>query len=138
MVTLAAPLHPELAQGQTRNQRPRVTRTTKFRKVLTAAPGQYIVMLRQDTPRSQVSALASALTRKHGGVVEYIYTDIFKGFSVKEMSEAQARALSRQSSVTSVEESARLQVTGQEYWPEESGVIKPLDRIDQRSGELDA
>jgi len=40
--------------------------------------------------------------------------------------------------VTSVEESARVQVTGQQFWPEESGVIKPLDRIDQRSGELDA
>jgi len=134
MVALAAPLHPVSAQSQTRNLRPRTsTSTTKFRKAVKAAHGQYIVMLRKDTPRSQVSALASALTRAHGGVVEYIYTDIFKGFSVKEMSEAQARALSRRSVVSLVEESAHVAVTGQQAWPFESGQVKPLDRIDQRN-----
>jgi hypothetical protein len=53
------------------------------------------------------------------------------------MSEAQAKALSLHPLVTSVEESGRAQVTGQQFWPEETGVIKPLDRIDQRNG-LDA
>ncbi len=138
IVTLAKPLQPVSARGHMRNPGSRATTNSKFHKTEKAAPGQYIVMLRKDTPRSQISALASTLTRAHGGVVEYIYTDIFKGFSVKQMSEAQAKALSRHPLVTSVEESARVQVTGQQFWPEESGVIKPLDRIDQRSGELDA
>jgi hypothetical protein len=138
MVILAAPPNLVLAQSQNRNLRSRTSASpTKFHKVKNAAPGQYIVMLRKDTPRSQVSPLASALTRTHGGAIEYIYTDIFKGFSVQNMSEAQARMLSLHPQVTSVEESARVQVTGQQFWPEETGVIKPLDRIDQRSG-LDA
>jgi hypothetical protein len=94
-------------------------------------------MLREDTPRAQVSVLASALSRAHGGTIEYLYTDVFKGFSVKKMSEHQAKMLSNHPMVTSVEENARIQVTGQQPFPGETGVIKPLDRIDQRNG-LDA
>lgn len=94
-------------------------------------------MLREDTPRSEVASLASALTSARGGIVEYLYTDVFKGFSVKNMSEAQARKLSQHPMVKSVEENGRTRVAGQQFFPEEQGVIKPLDRIDQRGG-LDA
>ncbi len=138
MMILAA--QPYLAQSQARKSHPKpLTRTSlpKFYKVKNHAAGQYIVMLRDDTPRSQVSVLASALARAHGGTIEYLYTDVFKGFSVKKMSEAQAKKLSHHPMVTSVEEDARAQVTGQQPFPSEQGVIKPLDRIDQRNG-LDA
>src|SRR5205085_799500 len=135
MAMLAAPPQLVLAQGQNRNLRLRPNAaTTKFHKVKNAALGQYIVMLKNDTPRSQVSSLAAALTRAHGGEVEYLYTDVFKGFSVRNMSEAQAKRLSLHPLVTSVEESAHARVIGQQFWPQETNVIKPLDRIDQRSG----
>lgn len=136
IVTLAT--QPNLTQAQRRNLRAGTAASrTKFHQVKNAAPGQYIVMLRNDTPRSRVSSLASALARQHGGTVEYLYTDVFKGFSVKKMSEARAKALSHHPMVTSVEENAPVWVTGQQSFPGEQGVIKPLDRIDQRNG-LDA
>ena len=115
IVILAAP--PPLAQTQSRNPNLRsttVTSRTKLRKFTNAVPGQYIVMLRNDTPRSQVSSLASALSRAHGGTIEYLYTDVFKGFSVKNISEVQAKVLSNHPMVTSVEEDARIQITGQQ------------------------
>lgn len=78
ILTLAIPFQTVSAQSHIRNPRSRNTTTSKFHKAAKAAPGQYIVMLRKDTPRSQVSALASALTRAHGGVIEYIYTAFLK------------------------------------------------------------
>ena len=135
IVILTAP--PPLEQTQSRNPNLRsttVTSRTKFRKFQKAVPGQYIVMLRNDTPRSQVSSLASALSHALGGTVGYLYTDVFKGFSVKNISEAQAKVISNHPIVTSVEEDARIQITGQQTFPGETGVIKPLDRIDQRNG----
>jgi hypothetical protein len=107
--------------------------TTKFHKMRDVVAGQYIVRLNDNIPHSEVPSLASQLTNLHGGVVEYIYQDVLKGFSVKQMSEQQAIALSRRSEVSSVEEGARVIITGQQPMPAENTVIKPLDRIDQRS-----
>lgn len=50
------------------------------------------------------------------------------------MTEPQAIALSRNSIVHSVEEAARPVGTGQQAWPAEATQVKPLDRIDQRTG----
>lgn len=110
------------------------TPTTKFFKSVRAVPQQYLVLLKEDIPRSEVAAIASNLTILYGGTVEYIYLDVFKGFSVQNMSEKSALALSARPEVKRVEENARVTVTGQEAHPSESGTIKPLDRIDQRSG----
>jgi len=81
-----------------------------------------------------VAATAASLTKKYGGEIEYTYTDLFRGFAVKNMQAAQALALSREQIVSSVEEAAHPVVTGQKATPFESGVVKSLDRIDQRNG----
>jgi hypothetical protein len=95
---------------------------------------QYLVLLNEDTRRSEVAAIASNLTKLHGGTLEYVYLDVFKGFSIKNMSERSAIALSARPEVKRVEENSQVTVIGQETHADESGTIKPLDRIDQRSG----
>lgn len=116
-----------------------LTRSTspRFHHVENALAGEYIVMLNDKTARSEISTIANTLARSHDGAVEYVYTDIFKGFSVKNMPAAQAKKLSRHPLVKSVEENGRTVTGGQQPQPGENQVIKPLDRIDQRTG-LDA
>jgi len=131
MFTVAA--QPFFAQTALQS-RPTQTGATRFIKVKDPVAGQYIVMLRDNTPRAEVSSLANTLAHNHQAEVEYIYTDVFKGFSVKNMTEAQARKLSQNALVKSVEENGRTAVSGQQPQPGETNVIKPLDRIDQRVG----
>ena len=114
--------------------RPAQTGATRFVKVSNPVAGEYIVMLRDNTPSAEISALANTLARNHQAKLEYIYTDVFKGFSVKNMTEAQARKLSQNALVKSVEENGRTAVSGQQAQPGETNVIKPLDRLDQRFG----
>jgi len=132
-VLLTVSAQPFAAQAPRRN-RPLQTPAPRFRKVENALSGQYIVILRDNTPRSEVSSLANTLARDHGATLEYVYTDVFKGFSVKNMSDAQARRLSQDQRVKTVDENGRPNVNGQQLWPFEDNVIKPLDRIDQRVG----
>ena len=93
-----------------------------------------MVRLENEVSRSRISEVAKTLTRSYGGELEYVYTDVIKGFSVNGMTEPQALALSGNSMVSSVEEAAKPVLTGQQAWPAEFGQVKPLDRIDQRNG----
>jgi|GEM_PF-2770591 len=106
----------------------------KFHQSVNAVEGKYVVMLENNALRSEIDAVAHALTKSYGGEVEYVYTDVIKGFAVKGMTPSQAVALSRDRRVHSVEEAARAVVTGHQDWPAEQGQVKPLDRIDQGSG----
>lgn len=120
--------------GHSQNRRSSQPPTTKFFRSVKPVARQYLVLLNEDTRRSEVAAIASNLTKLHGGTLEYVYLDVFKGFSIKNMSERSAIALSARPEVKRVEENAQVTVTGQETHAAEPGNIKPLDRIDQRSG----
>src|SRR6185503_7339815 len=88
------------------------TAPIKFHKMRDAVAGQYIVKLNDSIARSEIASLSSHLSNSYGGSMEYVYEDVFKGFSVRQMSEQQAIALSRRPEVSSVEESARVIITG--------------------------
>lgn len=106
----------------------------KFHEMPDAVEGKYVVRLENNVSRSNISEVAKTLTKSYGGEIEYVYTDVLKGFAVKGMTEPQAISLSRNSLVHSVEEAARPVLTGQQDWPAEFTQVKPLDRIDQRTG----
>lgn len=100
----------------------------KLRHVAGAIPNQYIVVLRQDVPASEVSTAADRLTRAHGGQLSYVYEHALKGFAVK-LSAAAAAALSRNPQVEYVEEDGVCTLVGTQY-----NAPWGLDRIDQRDG----
>ncbi len=106
----------------------------KFHRAVNPVPHQYIVLFRNSVPADQIAVRAKSLVAKYAGEVKYVYDSIVRGFSVKGISERQARTLSLDPSVKAVEQDAQLVVTGQQDWPFESGQVKPLDRIDQRTG----
>lgn len=83
------------------------TSQAKFHEAANAVQGKYVVMLKDDVSRSEIEPAAISLTRIYGGQIEYVYTDVFKGFSVKGMMQSQAIALSGNPMVNFVEESAR-------------------------------
>ena len=120
---------PLLAQGkdQTREHK------GKFRRVEKNVPGQYIVVLRQDIPRSDVASVAANLAGAHGGAAKHIYTHALKGFSVR-MTEAAALALSNDPRVEYVSEDGQVSAFDTQYYPPSWG----LDRIDQQYLPLDS
>src|SRR6185369_14508641 len=106
----------------------------KFRPSVNAVSGKYVVTLANTVSRNQIASTANELASEYGGQVEYVYTDVIKGFAVKDMNESSAKELSRNALVGSVEEAARAVLTGQQSTPAEFTVVKSLDRIDQRNG----
>ena len=112
----------------------KTTSQAKFRRSPNAVAGKYVIMVENTVPRENIGEVARSLTRTYGGEIEYVYTDVIKGFGVKSMTQAQAIALSGNSMVRLVEEAARAVPLGQQDWPAETNQVKPLDRIDQRSG----
>lgn len=111
---------PQPAQGQGGSQ-------GKFRKVQKAIPNQYIVVLRDDTPKANVAALANNLAHGYGGNLQHVYQHAIKGFSLQ-IPEAAARALSHNPHVEFVEEDGEAYSVGRQ-----PNAIWGLDRIDQRS-----
>jgi subtilisin family serine protease len=111
---------PQLTQGQGGNQ-------GKLRKVNKAIPNQYVVVLRDDTPKAGVAALANKLAHAHGGNLRHVYQHALKGFSVQ-MPEAAARALSLNPQVEYVAEDGEVSISTTQPNPPSWG----LDRIDQR------
>ncbi|HJR07117.1 MAG TPA: S8 family serine peptidase [Pyrinomonadaceae bacterium] len=124
-----------LTTAITHGQRPEFSRNApaaKFRKNAAPVRNNYIVVLDDNSvARNQVSALAKALTRAHGGTLGVTYENALRGFSV-EMSEAQAEALSRNPQVAFVEEDTMVEGASTQANP-----TWALDRIDQRSLPLD-
>lgn len=75
----------------------------KFLRRAGGAPGQYIVVLNESVPRGGVEAIATELTCSHGGEVRFVYRSALKGFSVGEMAEEAAVAVSHDPRVSYVE-----------------------------------
>jgi len=70
-----------------------------------AVKGEYIVVLKDNTPREQVPAVAQNLAKAHGGALERVWQDAIKGFFIR-LPEQAAIALSRDPEVDYVEENA--------------------------------
>ncbi|HEV2863842.1 MAG TPA: S8 family serine peptidase [Pyrinomonadaceae bacterium] len=116
---------PVAAQGQGRPAEP----PGKFRRAARAAiPGQYVVVLNDDTPGPRVPAIAARMAGEHGGRIRFVYEHALKGFSAH-LTEEAAVAISRDPRVKYVEENARGSVVDSQFNPPWG-----LDRIDQRLG----
>lgn len=104
--------------------------SAKFRRVAKPIPNQYIVVLDDDTPSSEVASKAAELAATAGGSFSRVYRYALKGFSAR-MSESAAIAISVDSRVEFVEEDALASVgTTQTITYPEKGQWG-LDRIDQ-------
>jgi subtilisin family serine protease len=112
-------------------------KATNFVKVPNAIPNQYIVVLSDgvvsstaplDVRRSQVSAIADRFAQVYGGKVSFLYETALKGFSIEELSEEGAFALSKNRQIKLVEEVGSYQVSDVQLNPPWG-----LDRIDQMS-----
>ncbi|HEX8136380.1 MAG TPA: S8 family serine peptidase [Pyrinomonadaceae bacterium] len=101
----------------------------KFRKVQKPIVGEYIVVLNDETPGSQVGPTAKGLIRPHGGIIKFLYESSLKGFSAR-LTEAAAVAISQSPLVQYVEENGEAHVTDTQFNPPNWG----LDRIDQNYG----
>jgi len=108
------------AQGQ--------SATGKFRRIGRPIPNQYIVVLDDKTSVGNVASIAGELARLHGGSVRHIYRYALKGFSVYQLPEAAAIALSLDPRVEFVEEDGEVFAGTTQLNPPSWG----LDRIDQR------
>jgi subtilisin family serine protease len=108
------------------------THKAKLRKVKDNIPGQYIVVLKDDVPASEVASTAKSLAGAHGGSVKRAFKHALKGFSVS-MSEQAAEALSQNPLVDFVEEDGLVFATDTTQYSPTWG----LDRIDQRDLPVD-
>lgn len=111
------PANPWNSAGQV----PAVT-LPKFIPSETPVPDQYLAMFSEDTPETDVQSLANSLVATYGGTI----LDVFpaaQGFSFT-ASDAQARAMSEDYRVESVEQDSYGQESQAEPWHR--------DRIDQR------
>jgi subtilisin family serine protease len=98
----------------------------KFLKSADAIPGQYIVVLKDDSlGNSHVPEVAQALARQHGASVTRTYSHALRGF-VAQTHEAAARALAARPEVDYVVEDNRASLAGTQSSPSWN-----LDRIDQ-------
>ena len=75
----------------------------KFNRATQPVSNEYIVALKDDTPATSVSIVATALARGYGGTIKYTWPSL-KAFSVRGMAEAVAIALSNDPNVLYVEE----------------------------------
>ncbi|MFI6908348.1 S8 family peptidase [Nonomuraea sp. NPDC050394] len=94
--------------------------------------GQYIVVLREDAPRA-ARGQAAALSRRYGGDVTATYAVTLNGFTVRELSDRQARKLAADPSVKAVYEDGITRAADEQPNPPSWG----LDQIDQKTTTLD-
>ena len=121
----------------------------KFRKAKKPKHGEYIVVLNEQTPASEVEGIANELAHTHGGDLMGVLRHAIKGFGVR-MSEGAAKQLAKDPRVILVEENAQSEPVeeieseeygyypyggSQELEPQavQSGAPWHLDRIDQRN-----
>lgn len=95
----------------------------KFLPSEAPVPDQYVAMFPEGTPESAVADLANALVAAHGGSIIDVFPSV-GGFSFN-ASDAQARAMSDDSRVETVEQDS--------YGQHLSHVPWHLDRVDQRA-----
>ncbi len=114
------------AQGKANGRAGQPTKD-KFRKAKNRIPNQYIVVLKDDVPASEIHSRAASLALARGGFARHVYKSAIKGFSAT-LREDEAIALSKDPSVDYVEEdgvmSASQTTQNNPPWG--------LDRIDQR------
>ncbi|MGO1050252.1 S8 family serine peptidase [Crossiella sp. CA198] len=91
---------------------------------------QYIVMLREDVATAQASS--AALAQRYGGELRSSYTHTLRGFSVRGMTEQQARRLAADPAVKSVHQDGTAR--GADTQPNPTW---GLDRVDQKNLPLD-
>lgn len=105
--------------------------TPRFRRARSQdrVPGQYIVILRDDTSSDAVPAVASELASRHSGSVRVLLQHAARGFTAN-LTEAQAERLSQDPRVLFVEENAKGYLSSQQG--PLPGDLWHLDRIDQR------
>ncbi|GLZ38020.1 S8 family serine peptidase [Actinokineospora sp. NBRC 105648] len=95
--------------------------------------GQYIVVLKAGAGAA-AGGQAAALTQRYGGQVTDTYSVTLNGFSVRSLSEQQARRLAADPSVKSVHQDGTTRATAEQPNPPSWG----LDQIDQRTTTLDS
>ena len=100
---------------------------SKFQYTQNPIPNKYIVVLKPEIAQSLTASTAQSLAATYGGQVGFVYEHALKGFSVQ-MTEADAIALSNDSSVDYVTEDNEVTISGTQLNPPNWG----LDRIDQR------
>ena len=101
----------------------------RFLKSVNAIPGQYIVVLKDDSPgKAMVPAVAQALALRHGAAVTRTYSHALRGF-VARTDEAGARALAASPEVDYVVEDSRASLSATQ-----NNAPWNLDRIDQLTG----
>jgi hypothetical protein len=81
--------------------------TGKFHRVGSPIPNQYIVVFNDDIPAVQVDSLAGDVAGLQHGSPHAIYKHALKGFSIHDISEPQAIALSNDPRVEFVEENCK-------------------------------
>src|SRR2546423_7490630 len=87
---------PEFAPSRTSRPRPPVpprVPPNKFNRATKPVPNEYIVVLSDDIPQENVSAVINALANAHGGVIKYNWGPLLRAFAAR-MPEAEAIALS--------------------------------------------
>ncbi|UVS80479.1 S8 family peptidase [Actinokineospora sp. UTMC 2448] len=92
-------------------------------------PGQYIVELRG----ADAVASAASIAQRYGGQVMDTYRLTFSGFSVKGMTEQQARRLAADPAVKAVHQDGTARAVGEQPNPPSWG----LDQVDQKTRSLD-
>ncbi|GLW91164.1 S8 family peptidase [Actinokineospora globicatena] len=94
--------------------------------------GQYIVVLKNGASAA-AAGQATALTQRYGGSVTDTYSVTLNGFSVRDLSEQQARRLAADPSVKTVYQDGTTKATADQLNPPSWG----LDQVDQRTATLD-
>ncbi|MGY0236346.1 S8 family serine peptidase [Longispora urticae] len=100
-------------------------------------PGSYVIVLKESALRSAapraIEATAGALATKYQGTLGFTYTAALHGFSVKNMTERQARRLAADPQVAQVAQDGTARLLDTQTNPPSYG----LDRIDQKDLPLD-
>ena len=100
---------------------------SKFQHTQNPIPNKYIVVLKPEIGQALTASTAQSLAATYGGQVGFVYEHALKGFSIQ-TTEANAIALSNDSSVDYVTEDGEVSISGTQLNPPSWG----LDRIDQR------